>query len=176
MKCGYVPLWLVRDLPPLIGIAWSFWSLMIMVISSGRRAVLGKKISARVHDFIMHQHPIVEAHLRFALHRQAYRALAGTPRHQARPGRCHRPLVRGHELPRGLSSLDDGTARKRRLRPQRKQSPPPHPHPRRCERPRGIGSCPLRRAARATDPSLRLEHENHRRLFSSACLRTPPCA
>jgi hypothetical protein len=80
MKCGYVPLWLVRDLPPLIGIAWSFWSLMIMVIGNCRRAALVKKISARVHDFIMHQHPIVEAHLRFALHRQVYRALGWDPR------------------------------------------------------------------------------------------------
>ena len=73
-------MWLVRDLPPLIGIAWSFWSLMIMVIGNCRRAVLVKKISARVHDFIMHQHPIVEAHLRFALHRQAYGALGWDPR------------------------------------------------------------------------------------------------
>jgi len=53
---------------------------MIMVIGNCRRAALVKKISARVHDFIMHQHPIVEAHLRFALHRQVYRALGWDPR------------------------------------------------------------------------------------------------
>lgn len=33
------PFWLLRDLPALLGIVWSFWSLMVMVISSGRRAL-----------------------------------------------------------------------------------------------------------------------------------------
>jgi len=39
---------LLRDLPALIGLAWRFWPLMIMVISTGRRAMLGCKISPRI--------------------------------------------------------------------------------------------------------------------------------
>jgi hypothetical protein len=64
-------LWLLRDLPGLIGIAWSFWPLMIMEIRNGRCARLSKKISPRIHDFIMYLLPIAEAHPRFALHGQA---------------------------------------------------------------------------------------------------------
>jgi hypothetical protein len=75
MKRGSIPLWLLRDLPALIGIAWSFWPLMIMVISSARRAMLGKKISPRIYECIMHMLPIAEAHLHYALCRQAWRAL-----------------------------------------------------------------------------------------------------
>jgi len=63
------------DLRGLVGVAWSFWPWMIMVISSARRATLGKKISPRPYDFIMHLLPVAEVHLRFALHSQAYRAL-----------------------------------------------------------------------------------------------------
>jgi hypothetical protein len=80
MKRGRPPLWLLRDLPALIGIVLSFWPLMIMVISNGRRAMLGKKISPRAFDCVMQMLPIAEAKLRFALHRQAYRALGWNPR------------------------------------------------------------------------------------------------
>ena len=34
---------LLRALPALIGLAWHFWPLMIMVISTGRRAKLGRQ-------------------------------------------------------------------------------------------------------------------------------------
>ena len=45
---------------------------MVMVIGSGGcRAMLGRKISLRIHDFSMHLLPIAEAHPRFALHGQA---------------------------------------------------------------------------------------------------------
>jgi hypothetical protein len=64
-------LWLLRDLPGLIGIACSVWPLMIMEIRNGRCARLGKKISPRIQDFIMHMLPIAGAHPRFALHGQA---------------------------------------------------------------------------------------------------------
>jgi len=73
-------LWLLRDLPALIGIAWSFWPLTIMVISSGRRAASGRSISPRIDDFQMQMLPIAEAKRRFALHRQADRALGWNPR------------------------------------------------------------------------------------------------
>ena len=75
MKRGRVPLWLLRDLPALIGIAWSFWPLMILVISSGCRAMRGKPVDRSVYDAIMHALPIAEAHLHYALCRQAWRAL-----------------------------------------------------------------------------------------------------
>ena len=68
-------MWLLRDLPALIGVALSFWPLMIMVISTGRRAMSGKRISPRAFDFIMHMLPIAEARLHYALCRQAWRAL-----------------------------------------------------------------------------------------------------
>ena len=80
MKRGSIPLWLLRDLPALIGIAWSFWPLMILVISSGRRAMRGKQVHRSVYDALMQMLPIAEAKLRFALHRQAYRALGWNPR------------------------------------------------------------------------------------------------
>jgi hypothetical protein len=56
-------LWLLRDLPALVGIAWSFLALMTMVISASRRAMPGKKISPRAFECIMHMLPIAEAHL-----------------------------------------------------------------------------------------------------------------
>jgi hypothetical protein len=75
MKRRSFPVWLLRDLPALIGIALSFWPLMIMVISTGRRAMSGKRISPRAFDLIMHMLPIAEARLHYALCRQAWRAL-----------------------------------------------------------------------------------------------------
>jgi len=80
MKRGSIPLWLLRDLSALIGIAWSFWPWMIMVISSGRKAASGRSISPRIYDRLMQMLPIAEAKLRFALHRQACRALGWNPR------------------------------------------------------------------------------------------------
>ena len=75
MKRGSIPLWLLRDLPALIGIAWRFWPLMIMVISSGCRAIHGKPIDRSMYEAVMHMLPIAEAKLHDALCRQAWRAL-----------------------------------------------------------------------------------------------------
>ncbi|MEY4785668.1 MAG: hypothetical protein RIR41_3603 [Pseudomonadota bacterium] len=75
MKRGHIPLWLLRDPPALIGIALSFWPLMIMVISTDRRAMPGRKVSPRIYECIMHMLPIAEAHLHYAPCRQAWRAL-----------------------------------------------------------------------------------------------------
>ena len=68
-------MWLLRDLPALIGIVLSFWPLMIMVIANGRRAMSGRKISPRADECVMHMLPIAEAQLHYALCRQAWRAL-----------------------------------------------------------------------------------------------------
>jgi hypothetical protein len=75
MKRRSFPVWLLRDLPALIGVALSFWPLMIMVISTGRRAMSGKRISPRAFEIIMQMLPIAEARLHYALCRQAWRAL-----------------------------------------------------------------------------------------------------
>ena len=75
MKPGRTPLWLLRDLAALVGIALSFWPLMIMVIANGRRAMSGRKISPRADECVMQMLPIAEAQLHYALCRQAWRAL-----------------------------------------------------------------------------------------------------
>jgi hypothetical protein len=80
MKRRSFPLWLLRDLPALIGIAWSFWPLVIMVIANGAKAMRGRQVSPAVYEHLMLMLPIAEARLRFALHRQAYRALGWNPR------------------------------------------------------------------------------------------------
>ena len=66
MKRGSIRVWLLSDLTAVIGIAWRVWPLMIMVISAGRRAMLGEQISPRVNACIMHMLPIAEAHLPYA--------------------------------------------------------------------------------------------------------------
>ena len=53
-------MWLLRDPRALIGIALSFWPLKITVISTGRRAMLGKQISPPIYECIMHMLPITE--------------------------------------------------------------------------------------------------------------------
>jgi hypothetical protein len=69
---------LLLDLPALIGIALSFGPLMIMAISSDRRAMFGEDISPRIQDCIMHMLPIAEAQLHDALCRLAWCRPAGT--------------------------------------------------------------------------------------------------
>jgi hypothetical protein len=74
------PLWLLRDVPALIGIALSFWPLMILVISNGRKAARGKRIDPGIYDALMAMLPMAEARLRYALYRQAFRAFGWNPR------------------------------------------------------------------------------------------------
>ena len=80
MKRKTFPLWLLRDVPALIGLALSFWPLMILVISNGHRAMRGKTIAAHVYETLMRLLPLAEACLHHALCRQAYRALGWNPR------------------------------------------------------------------------------------------------
>ena len=74
MKRRTFPLWLIRDLPALIGITLSFWPLVIMVIANGAKAMRGKKIAPAVYEHLMLMLPLAEAKLRHALYRQAFRA------------------------------------------------------------------------------------------------------
>ena len=76
MKRRGLPLWLLRDVPALLGVMISFWPLMIMVITNGRRAASGKKVRQSTYDHFAILLAHAEARLAFALWRQAYRRLA----------------------------------------------------------------------------------------------------
>ncbi len=80
MKRRSLPLWLLRDVPAFLGVMFSFWPLMILVIVNGRRAASGKKVrqSSYIDFAILLAH--AEARLAFALWRQAYRRLGWNPR------------------------------------------------------------------------------------------------
>jgi hypothetical protein len=114
MKRGSIPLWLLRDLPALIGIALSFWPLKITVISTGRRAMLGKQISPPIYECIMHMLPIAEEHLHYALCRQGLaHARLERARGETRTLSPDHKLVRRHQGLRVLSRPVDGPARSR---------------------------------------------------------------
>ena len=80
MKRKGWPIWLLRDVPAFLGIMFSFWPLVILLITSARRAMRGKKVRwAALDDFpFLLAH--AEARLAFALRRQAYRRLGWNPR------------------------------------------------------------------------------------------------
>ena len=129
MKRGSIPLWLLRDLPALIGIAWRFWPLMIMVISSACRAIRRKPIDRSMYEAVMHMLPIAEAKLHDALCRQAWRALGWNVREvrlEILPPITKR--VRRRQTLRGLSRPDDGPARSLVATHLRSSRHLPHPH------------------------------------------------
>ena len=135
MKRRSFPVWLLRDLPALIGIAWRFWPLMIMVISSGCRAIRGKPIDRSMYEAVMHMLPIAEAKLHDALCRQAWRALGWNVREvrlEILPPITKR--VRRRQTLRGLSRPDDGPARSLVAAHLLSSRHLPHPHTHRCER------------------------------------------
>lgn len=67
-------MWLIRDMPALIGIVLSFWPLVIMVIAKGRKAVCGRRVAPAVYEHLMLMLPLAKMKLRHALWRQAFRA------------------------------------------------------------------------------------------------------
>jgi hypothetical protein len=73
-------LWLLRDVPALLGILASFWSLVICAMINDRKAMradlTGKIIRDQIAALLAH----AEAHLDYALWRQAYRRLGWHPR------------------------------------------------------------------------------------------------
>ena len=79
MKRRGLPIWLLRDVPALLGVMISFWPLMILVITNGFRAMRGGKVrqSAYVDFAILLAH--AEARLAFALWREAYRRIGWNP-------------------------------------------------------------------------------------------------
>jgi len=99
------PLWFLRDLHALIGIARSFWPLVIMVIANDRKVMRGKKIAPAVYGYLML--PLAEAKLRFALYRQAFKDMlrkrdsnrTRLDARTARAARCARlPIMRRRML------------------------------------------------------------------------------
>ncbi len=80
MKRRSLPLWLLRDVPALLGVMFSFWPLMILVIRSGFAAMRGKKVPKSVFDAIPILLAHAEARLDFALWREAYRRLGWSHR------------------------------------------------------------------------------------------------
>ena len=80
MKRKGWPIWLLRDIPAFLGVMLSFWPLMILVITSGRRIASGKKARRSALEGIYMLLSHAEARLAFALWRQAYRRLGWHPR------------------------------------------------------------------------------------------------
>ncbi len=80
MKRRSLPLWLLRDVPALLGVMFSFWPLMILVIRSGFAAMRGQKVPKSVFDAIPILLAHAEARLDFALWREAYRRLGWSHR------------------------------------------------------------------------------------------------
>ena len=80
MKRKSWPIWLLRDVPAFLGIMLSFWPLVILVISSGRRIARGRKLRWSVFQNICGFLAHAESRLVFALQRQAYRRLGWNPR------------------------------------------------------------------------------------------------
>ena len=80
MKRKGWPLWLLRDIPAFLGVMLSFWPLVILMITSVRRAARGKKVRRSVFEAYPGLVAHAEARLVFALTRQAYRRLGWNPR------------------------------------------------------------------------------------------------
>ncbi|MEQ1782580.1 MAG: hypothetical protein ABMA14_14550 [Hyphomonadaceae bacterium] len=80
MKRKDWPIWLLRDVPAFLGIKFRFWPLVILLITSARRAVREKTIRQSFYDDLPLMLAHAEARLASALRRQSYRRLGWNPR------------------------------------------------------------------------------------------------
>ena len=80
MKRWSFPLWLLRDVPALLGLLASFWTLVIFAMTSGGKALHNLKPGSSVLTQFACLLTHAEARLDFALWRQAYRRLGWNPR------------------------------------------------------------------------------------------------
>ena len=79
MKSRGLPLWLLRDVPALLGVMISFWPLMILVIRNGLAAMRGKPIPKSAFEKLPHLLAHAESWLDFAILREAFRRLGWNP-------------------------------------------------------------------------------------------------
>jgi hypothetical protein len=73
-------LWLLRDVPALLGVLRSFWSLVICAMINDRKAIRADNTGKAIRDHIAALLAHAEANLDFALWRQAYRRIGWHPR------------------------------------------------------------------------------------------------
>ena len=80
MKRRSFPLWLLRDVPALMGVMLSFWMLIIFAMTSARKAATASQASRSIRDRFALLLALAEARLDYALWRQAYRRIGWHPR------------------------------------------------------------------------------------------------
>ena len=80
MKRRSFPLWLLRDVPALMGLLASFWTLIIFAMTSARKAATASQASRSIRDRFALLLALAEARLDYALWRQAYRRIGWHPR------------------------------------------------------------------------------------------------
>ncbi len=80
MKRRSFPLWLLRDVPALMGVMLSFWMLIIFAMTSARKAATASQASRSIRDRFALLLALAEARLDYALWRQAYRHIGWHPR------------------------------------------------------------------------------------------------
>jgi len=74
------PLWLLRDVPALMGLLASFWTLVIFAMTSARKAATAADANQSIRDRFALLLALAEARLDYALWRQAYRRIGWRPR------------------------------------------------------------------------------------------------
>jgi len=79
MKRRSLPIWLLRDVPALMGLLASFWTLIIFAMTSARKAATASQASQSIRDRFALLLALAEARLDFALWRQAYRRIGWHP-------------------------------------------------------------------------------------------------
>ncbi len=170
MKSRCLPLWLLRDVPALLGVMISFWPLMILVIRNGFAVMRGRHVSMTIFDQIPILLAHAEARLDFALWREAYRRLGWNHR-RVRFSVFTPPLgwpetEQRFESYRRANMNLEACARayveelRQRYRISQRDAA-------------NAGSCPLRHAtaSRATSPGYADGGKTHRSFSSSGALR-----
>ncbi len=79
MKYRSFRLWLLRDVPALMGPLASFWTLIIFAMSSAGKAATASQASRSIRDRFALLLALAEARLDYALWRQAYRRIGWHP-------------------------------------------------------------------------------------------------
>ena len=80
MKRRSFPLWLLRDVPALMGLLASFWTPVIFAMTSARKAATAADANQSIRDRFALLLALAEARLDYALWRQAYRRIGWRPR------------------------------------------------------------------------------------------------